>query len=219
MSAPENQEGRPTPARILLIGRALNATVARAPWLWPILKAPMRRFFDRSAAGWDDRTGAGSSEHLAALAAGLLHVSPAPERALDLGTGTGTAALLVAREFPQARVRGVDVSEEMIARAKAKVGLDPEGRMAFKVADAASLPWPEASFDLVVQLNMPVFFAEIARVLRPGGFAVIAASWGPETPFFTPEAVIARGFAKRGVTEQVAGGAGSGTYWVGRREA
>ena len=179
----------------------------------------MRRFFDRSAAGWDDRTGAGSSEHLAALAAGLLHVSPAPERALDLGTGTGTAALLVAREFPQARVRGVDVSEAMIAMAKAKVGLDPEGRLAFKVADAANLPWPEASFDLVVQLNMPVFFAEIARVLRPGGFAVIAASWGPQTPFFTPEAVIARGFAKRGVTEHVAGGAGSGTYWVGRREA
>jgi ubiquinone/menaquinone biosynthesis C-methylase UbiE len=179
----------------------------------------MRRFFDRSAAGWDDRTGAGSSEHLAALAAGLLHVSPAPERALDLGTGTGTGALLVAREFPQARVRGVDVSEEMIAEAKAKVGLDPEGRIAFKVADASDLPWPDASFDLVVQLNMPVFFAEVARVLRPGGLAVIAASWGQETPFFTPDPVVARGFAKRGVNKHAAGGAGSGTYWVGRREA
>ena len=217
MSTPEAQQRRPTPTHIRVIGRALNNTIARAPWLWPFLRAPMRAFFDRSAPGWDDRTGAGSSEHLAALAAGLLHVSPPPERALDLGTGTGEAALLVAREFPLARVRGVDVSEEMIAAAKAKVGLDPEGRIAFKVADAANLPWPDDSFDLVVALNMPPFFAEVARVLRPGGFVVAAASWGEATPFFTPRAVMARGFRKRGISEHVAGGAGPGTYWVGRR--
>jgi len=200
------------------MARALNNVIARAPWLWPVLRAPMRGFFDRSAHGWDERTGAGSSEHLAALAAGLLHVSPAPERALDLGTGTGEGALLIAREFPLARVRGVDVSEEMIAAAKAKVGLDPEGRIAFKVADAAELPWPDDSFDLVVWLNMPPFFAEVARVLRPRGFVVAAASWGEDTPFFTPRSVTARGFAKHGITEHVAGGAGSGTYWVGRRD-
>jgi SAM-dependent methyltransferase len=219
VSTPESPQGRPTPTHIRVIGRALNNAVARAPWLWPVLKAPMREFFDRSAQGWDDRTGAGSSDHLAALAAGLLHVSPAPERALDLGTGTGEGALLVAREFPLARVRGVDVSEEMIAAAKAKVGLDPEGRIAFKVADAADLPWPDQSFDLVVALNMPPFFGEVARVLRPAGFVVTAASWGEATPFFTPRAATARGFAKRGITEHVAGGAGSGTYWVGRRTA
>ena len=219
MSAASREEGRPPPAHIRALGRGLNATVAHAPWLWPVLKAPMRRFFDRSAHGWDERTGAGSSEHLAALAAGLLHVSPPPERALDLGTGTGEAALLVAREFPRASVRGVDVSEEMIARAKAKVGLDPEGRIAFKVADAANLPWADDSFDLVVQLNMAMFFTEVARVLRPGGYVVAAASWGEETPFFTPRSVVRRGFAKRGVEEHVAGGAGPGTYWVGRRTA
>jgi len=219
VSTPERQEGRPTPARVRIMGRALNNAVARAPWLWPLLKGPTRGFFDRSAEGWDARTGAGSSEHLAALAAGLLHVSPAPERALDLGTGTGEAALLLAREFPRASVRGIDVSEEMIAAAKAKVGLDPEGRIAFKVADAADLPWPDDSFDLVVQLNMPLFFAEIARVLRPDGHVVVAASWGEETPFFTPRAVIAREFGKHGIEEHVAGGAGSGTYWVGRRSA
>ena len=71
--------------------------------------------------------------------------SPAPERVLDLGTGTGSAALFLAREFPRASVRGADFSEEMIARAKDKVGLDPEGRIAFKVADAADLPWPDDS--------------------------------------------------------------------------
>ncbi len=118
-----------------------------------------------------------------------------PERALDIGTGTGVAALFVAREFPHASVRGVDVSEEMIRRAKAKVGLDPEGRVAFRVADASSLPYDDGDFDLVTLLNMPPFFAEIARVLRHGGHAIVAASSGDRTPFFTPDAVLERGFS------------------------
>ena len=95
----------------------LNRLIVRAPWAWPAVRGPMRRFFDRSAPGWDGRTGAGSVEHLAPLAAALLHVKPAPERALDVGTGTGEGALLFAREFPQASVRGVDISEEMIRAA------------------------------------------------------------------------------------------------------
>jgi len=206
------------PARVRAMGRALNATVARAPWMWPLLRAPVRRYFDRLAADWDMRTQAGSAEHLAALAAGLLHVSPHPERALDVGTGTGAGALLLAREFPRASVRGVDVSAEMVAKAKAKVGLDPDGRIAFKVADAARLPWPEESFDLVIQLNMPPFFAEVSRVLRPAGQVVVATSSGERTPFFTPNAVLRRGFARWKIAEQAVGGAGPGTFWVGRRE-
>lgn len=203
--------------RNLRIGRALNQIVARAPWLWPVLKSPMRGFFDQLAEGWDERTGAGSAEHLAPLAAGLLDVSPAPERALELGTGTGTGALLIAREFPSARVRGVDISEEMVRRARKRVGLDPEGRVAFRVADASSLPYEDGSFDLVAELNMPPFFAEIARLLRPGGYVVHGSSWGSATPFWTPEAVLRRGFAKRGIEEVASGGAARGSFWVGRK--
>jgi len=219
MMASGSETGRPTPKRVKIVGRALNNAVARAPWIAPLLKWPMRRYFDRLARGWDERTDAGSVNHLAALAAGLMHVTPAPERALDIGTGTGEAALLLAREFPQARVRGVDISGEMIGRAKAKVGLDPEGRLAFKVADAGTLPWDNASFDLVTQLNMPPYFAEIARVLRPGGTVVIASSWGEATPFYTTDRTLARGFARHGISQHVAGGAAAGTYWVGRKPA
>src|SRR3954466_8616884 len=147
----------------------MNNLVARAPWAWPLIRGPMRGFFSERADGWDERTGAGGVEHLAALAAAVLHVSPSPERILDVGCGTGEGTLFLAREFPQARVRGLDISEEMVRRARGKVGLEPEGRVAFKVGDAADLPWPEDSFDLVCQLNMPVFFDEITRVLRPGG--------------------------------------------------
>ena len=210
------EQRRPTPERIRVTGRALNATIARAPWLWPLLKRPMRAFFERAAPGWDERTGAGGVEHLAALAKATTHVSPEPERALDLGTGTGEAALFLAREFPRASVRGVDISEGMVRTAQGKVGLDPDGRVAFRVADAAALPYDEDSFDLVVGVNMLPFFAEIARVLRAGGHAIVVSSWGEATPFYTPQAVLDRGFGRYGIERVASGQAGVGTYWVGR---
>jgi len=196
----------------------VNEIVARAPWLWPLIRPAVRRFFSAHAAGWADRVGAGSAAHLAPLATAALHVGAAPERVLDVGCGSGEGTLFLAREFPQARVRGVDISEEMIRLARGRVGLDPEGRIAFKTGDAAELPYPDGSFDLVAQLNLPPFFAELARVLRPGGHVIVAASWGPDTPFYTPERRLAWGFAKRGIAQVAAGEAGSGTYFVGQLE-
>lgn len=107
------------------------------------------------------------------LAAAVLHV-PAPERALVVGCGDGGAALFLAREFPGARVRGVDRSAERIHEAQAKVGLDPEGRIAFKQAGRRSLPYPDEFFDLIAQADDPVPAAELARVLSPGGFFIHA---------------------------------------------
>jgi ubiquinone/menaquinone biosynthesis C-methylase UbiE len=205
--------------RHFVIGRFLNDLVARFPASWSLMRAPMRNFFDRMAEGWDQRTTAGSPAHLAPLAAALLEVRPEPERALDIGTGLGDGALLIAREFPHARVRGIDISPEMIRRAQDRIGLDPEGRVAFKVADAAHLPFDDGSFDLVAQLNMPLFFAEIARVLRPGGQVIVAASWGRETPFYTSESVLRRGFRRVGIEETTTGEAAEGTYFVGRHAA
>ena len=168
---PDSDPSQPA-NRVRLTGRAINAIVARAPFTWPLLRGWSHRYWQGQASTWGDRVNRSAPGYLAPLAAGLLHVRPEPERALDIGTGLGDGALLIAREFPHARVRGVDLSEEMVRRAQARIGLDPEGRVAFKVADAAQLPFEDDSFDLVAQLNMPPFFAEIARVLRPGGFAV-----------------------------------------------
>jgi SAM-dependent methyltransferase len=207
----------PPPKRVQLIGRAINGLVARAPFTWPLLRGWSHRFWQAAAPTWGDRVSRSGPEYLGPLAAGLLHVKPEPERALDVGTGLGDGALLIAREFPHARVRGVDLSEEMVRRAQARIGLDPEGRVAFKVADASDLPFEDESFDLVAQLNVPPFFAEIARVLRPGGFAVIAASWGPETPFYTSESVLRRGFGRHGLETVESGEAAKGTYFVAHR--
>jgi SAM-dependent methyltransferase len=216
MVEPQTPGARGRYDRIRVVGRMLNGAVAHAPWLWPVLKHPMRRYFDRLAPGWDERTGAATVAKLTSFAAALLLVKPEPERVLDVGTGTGEAALFAAREFPRASVRGIDMSSEMIAAAQAKVGLDPDGRVAFKVADAAKLPWPDRSFDLVTLLNVPPFFSEIGRVLRPGGFVVIAATAGSATPFYTPDSVLRRGFGRHGIAEHARAEVGPGSYWVGR---
>jgi SAM-dependent methyltransferase len=215
MVAGTNSSPPPTGRRI--IGRAINSVVARAPWAWPLLRGFSHSYWEGRAASWEDRVKDSGPTHLAPLAAALLHVRPEPERALDVGTGLGDGALLISREFPHARVRGVDLSEEMIRRAQARIGLDPEGRVAFKVADASNLPFEDDSFDLVAQLNMPPFFGEIGRVLRPGGFAIVAASWGSQTPFYTPESVLQRGFRKAGLEKVETGEAADGTYFVARR--
>lgn len=195
----------------------MSATVARAPWVWPVLRAPMRSYFDELASGWDERTGAPGADHLAPLAMAVTKIDRRPERALDIGTGTGVAALFLAREFPYASVRGVDVSEEMIRRAKAKVGLDPDGRVAFRVADSADLPYEDGDFDLVTLLNMPPFFSEIARVLRHSGHAIVAASSAEQTPFYTPDSVLERGFRRNGMVLVKTGRIGRGSYFVARK--
>ena len=206
-------EPRPAPDRkTVLIGKSICRLAAVAPWAWPLIGPSVGRFFDRQAAGWDERTMAGSAEHLATLAAGLDSLELKPERVLDLGCGTGAGTLFLAREFPTASIRGIDLSGEMIASAQSKIGLDPDARVTFRVGDASKLPFGDGSFDLVTQVNMPVFFKEIARVLRPGGGVVISSSLGDQTPFSTPERLVRRKLVSHGFGQVYAGAAGDGTW-------
>jgi SAM-dependent methyltransferase len=114
---------------------------------------------------------------LTPLAAAVLHVGD-PERILQVECGEGEGALFLAREFPSARVRGIDADAGAIRRASARVGLDPEGRIAFKQGGPRSLPFPSDHFDLLVALDARPGLAEAARVLRPGGFLALAAGRG-----------------------------------------
>lgn len=202
-----------------MIGKAISLLVARAPWAWPLVSRRVMNFFDSRARGWDENTGAGSVDHLAPLAAGVLHASRDPERVLDVGCGTGAATFFLAREFPRARIRGVDISPGMIDQANSRIGLDPEARVAFRVGDAGKLPYPDENFDLVTQTNMPVFFKEIDRVLRPGGSVVIASSSGQDTPFSTPDGLLRSKFQKLGFGGVETGTTGRGTYFAARKKA
>lgn len=122
-----------------------------------------------------------SSPLLTPLAAAVLHVGD-PERILEVECGDGDGALFLAREFPSARVRAVDRSAESVRRAGARVGLDPEGRIAFKRGGPRSLPFPDDHFDLVAAVDARPAPAEAARVLRRGGFLVLAEARRPEAP-------------------------------------
>lgn len=96
---------------------------------------------------------------------------------LEIECGRGDGVLFLAREYPSARVRGVDASAEAIEAALARVGLDPEGRVAFKHGQPRRLPYPDGFFDLVAQTGGGLHPAEIARVLRPDGHLVLIGEW------------------------------------------
>jgi ubiquinone/menaquinone biosynthesis C-methylase UbiE len=95
--------------------------------------------------------------------------------ALDIATGPGTAAILLAERFSSARVIGIDISPEMVGIARARTDSMNRQNVEFLVGSAVSLPFEDARFDLVVCTNAIYYMtdfahavAEWARVLRPG---------------------------------------------------
>jgi SAM-dependent methyltransferase len=152
---------------------------------------------------------------LTPLAAAVLHV-PVPERALAIGCGDGEAVLFLAREFPAARVRGVDPSEAQVRAARARVGLDPEGRVAFKVGTPGALPYPDDFFDLVVQPDGRVLAADAARVLRPGGHLILTGARGSHPLAVAREALGRRRLARAGIEPVPVDSPAGGNFFVGR---
>jgi SAM-dependent methyltransferase len=173
--------------RLVEVGRRFARLTTRAvvarPRLWRIFRRPLRAQFDWLAAGWEERVG---PEALIPLGAALDRLPQPPRHVLDLGTGTGKAARVVARRFPEAEVVGVDLSPEMIAQAKRLLPDELAARVRFDVADASALPFDDGAFDLVVLLNMIPFFDELARVTAAGGRLVFASSFGAQTPIYVP---------------------------------
>ena len=159
--------------------------------------------------------GAVGAPPLTPLAAAALHV-PVPERALVVECGDGDAVLFLAREFPAARVRGADSSPALVRAAAARVGLDPEGRVAFKLGKPGSLPYPDGFFDLVAQVRGRPAPTEIARVLRPGGHLILARSQERRFAAAAREGLLQRRLAQRGFVAVQAAQAGSGNFVVAR---
>jgi ubiquinone/menaquinone biosynthesis C-methylase UbiE len=154
---------------------------------------------------------------LTPLAAAVLHVG-SPERVLQVACGDGDAALFLAREFPAARIRGIDADEDLVHAATARVGLDPEGRVAFKVGGPRKVPYPDDHFDLVAALDARPSPAELARVLRPGGHLILATTRGAGAGGFSGR-LLARGLRRHGLETIAAESAGAGGFSVARLAA
>jgi SAM-dependent methyltransferase len=160
------------------------------------------------------------AEHRAWLVS--LAVLPAGGVAVDLGCGRGEDLRLLAARHPDpgARLVGVDASAKLIEEAEATA--DP--RVTFSCAPLEGrLPFDDASVDLVHSHNLlecladPDGFArEVARVLRPGGLAVIA-HWDWDSQLFdgTDRALVRRLVAAYADWQQAWMAHADG--WMGRR--
>jgi ubiquinone/menaquinone biosynthesis C-methylase UbiE len=98
-------------------------------------------------------------------------------------------------------VLGVDFSPVMIEQARRQLPPELGGRVRFEVADAAQLPFEDASFDLVVLANMIPFFDELARVVAPGGHVAFGFSNAERTPIYVRPETLRSELARRGFTD------------------
>lgn len=130
------------------------------------------------------------------------YVRDSPERILDLGAGTGTGALALARRFPAAEVVAVDRSAVMLERVQAAAreqGLDGRVRVvpadldaAWPAVGAADLVW--ASSFLHEVADPAALLVDVRSSLRPGGLLVVVELDG--LPRFLPEDL---GFGRPGL--------------------
>jgi SAM-dependent methyltransferase len=104
------------------------------------------------------------------------------ERVLDLGSGAGTDSLVAAQMVGESgRVTGIDMTPEMLSKSHAAAAEMGVRNVEFLEAEAERLSFPDATFDVVISNGVidlipdkDAVFAELFRVLRPGGRLQIA---------------------------------------------
>lgn len=150
----------------------------------PLARTAIREFWQREGSEYDQRAAHGiSSERERRRWTDALSPIPPASRVLDVATGTGFVALLLA-ELGH-KVTGVDASQAMLAHARAKAA---DGRVAVTFVEGFTdkLPFADASFDAVTArhfiwtvLEPEKAFAEWRRVLAPGGLVIADISLNP----------------------------------------
>jgi arsenite methyltransferase len=104
------------------------------------------------------------------------------ERVLDIGSGAGTDSLVAAQMVgEEGHVTGIDMTLEMLAKARAAAAELERKNVEFIESEAERLPFPDASFDVVISNGVidlipdkDAVFSQIFRVLTPGGRIQIA---------------------------------------------
>jgi len=108
----------------------------------------------------------------------------AGDSVLDVGTGTGVVAITAARAG--ARVTALDLTPELLEQSRENCRIAQREDIVLTEGDAEQLPYPDASFDVVLSQFGHMFaprpdvaIAEMHRVLKPGG-RIAFATWPPE---------------------------------------
>jgi len=173
----------------------------------------------RGASDWSDgdaQLPSGCSELAAAttIVAELLceHIDLRPGRlVLDVATGSGNGALAAARRGCQ--VRGVDRVPALLERARERARAE-RLRAHFQLGDAEAIPFPDASFDVVLSVFGATFAAdrrqvaaELLRVCRPGG-TIAVTTWTRESVIGT---ILRRSGRQAGPTRRSSGPTSWGT--------
>jgi len=144
---------------------------------------PFEQFKQTQKKGWSTF---GQNELQTCMPAARLVAFAKPkagQRVLDVACGTGVVAIAAARTGAQ--VTGLDLTPELIARARENSAITGDA-IDWHEGDAEALPFPDASFDMVLSQfghmfapRPEVVTREMLRVLKPGG-TIAFATWPPE---------------------------------------
>jgi ubiquinone/menaquinone biosynthesis C-methylase UbiE len=149
------------------------------------------------------------ASHLAAFQAALDELAARgarPSFIVDVGTGAGASAALLAERWPAATVEAIDSSWRMLQRAKR---MHSRPNLRFRRASALAMPYPAGSVDLVTCLNAIVVPREMRRVCTPGGHVLAAATW---VSLRDDDSDWVRAFADQGLRRVAAGSHGNGSW-------
>lgn len=116
----------------------------------------------------------------------LMNLAPG-DQVLDIGCGAGWLVREIAGRVAEGRVAGMDISDEMVRRARR--GATDLRNVEFTVGAADSIPQAAASFDKVISVESAYYWPdpalglkEILRVLRPGGSAWVLINYYRDNP-------------------------------------
>ncbi|HKL25515.1 MAG TPA: class I SAM-dependent methyltransferase [Desulfuromonadales bacterium] len=154
---------------VLSIGRQIDSPAKK--------RAFNRRHFTAAAGRYDLATRGMSLGRDQAWKKDLVAILPAIAEpvCVDLASGTGDIAFLLAARFPAARVVGIDLTEDMVARAR---GRRPPANVHFLCQDMTETGFADASVDIVTGSyalrnapHLAEVLQEVYRILKPGGHA------------------------------------------------
>jgi ubiquinone/menaquinone biosynthesis C-methylase UbiE len=152
--------------------RAATPMVPKVYWNWGMhraaIQAEIRDKVPNDSDGYCEQLYFYTFKHAANEIAGK------PRKVLEVGCGAGAGLNFLSRWEPGSTFVGLDLSQEVVHAANARFSRPPA--LTYVQGDAEALPFPDGEFDVLLNVesshnypNVPQFFREAARVLKPGG--------------------------------------------------